>query len=71
VIPGIVRSHYSFEPKTIQGGQKWFCVYEAEFVNEAAMEVSLASMEAQTANADIVNYSPEPPTALIYTLKAV
>jgi uncharacterized protein (TIGR02118 family) len=59
-IPGILRSHYAFEPKTVEGSGKWFCIYEAEFVD-------LATPEAERAAADVANYSPDLPTFLVNT----
>jgi uncharacterized protein (TIGR02118 family) len=67
-IPSIIRSHYAFEPRTIEGAGGWFCVYEAEFVDEAALNAALATPEAQRAGADVANYSPDLPTSLVYQL---
>jgi len=65
-IPGLLRSYYAFEPKTLEGPGSWFCVFEAEFADEAALNAALATPEAQRAGDDVANYSPEPPTSLIY-----
>jgi len=70
-IPGILSMHYTFEPKTIEGPGRWFCLFEAEFVDEAAMNAAFATSEAERAGADVVNYSPEPPTSLVYKLDPV
>ena len=65
-IPGIVRSSYAFEPKTIEGSGNWFCIFEAEFSDEAALAAALATPEAQRAAADVASYSPDLPTSLVY-----
>jgi|SRR5579871_1997824 len=70
-IPGGLRSHYTFEPRTIEGDARWFCIYEAEFTDEASLNAALESPECQRAGADVSNYSPNPPTTLIYALEPV
>jgi uncharacterized protein (TIGR02118 family) len=70
-IPGMNRIHYTFEPKTIGGPGRWFCLFEAEFADEAALNAALATPEAQRAGADVQNYSPDAPTSLVYKLVPV
>ena len=70
-IPGALWVHYAFEPATVQGTNKWFCIYEAEYADESALKAALATSEAQRAAADVPNYSPEPPTALVYRVNAL
>ncbi len=70
-IPGMLQSRYAFEPKTIEGTGKWFCIFEAEFIDEAAMHAALATAEGEKASADVANYSPEAPTCLLYLLNPV
>jgi uncharacterized protein (TIGR02118 family) len=50
-IPGVLRSHYAFEPNTIEGPGRWFCIYEAEFVDEAELTAALATPEGLRAGA--------------------
>lgn len=69
--PGALRSHYTFEPKTAQGTSRWFCIYEAEYANEAALNAALTTPEGKRAGADVANCSPDAPTVLIYKLEAV
>jgi len=69
-IPGTLRIHYTFEPQTVQG-TRWFCIYEAEYADEATLNAAKATPEAERAAADVANYSPEPPTVLIYKVDPV
>ncbi|MGH3426483.1 MAG: EthD family reductase [Mycobacteriales bacterium] len=70
-IPGILRSRYAFEPKTIEGSGNWFCIFEAEFADEAALDAALATPEALRAAADVANYSPDLPTSLVCQIETV
>lgn len=65
-IPGALRVHYAFEPKTVQGDARWFCLYEAEYPDEAALRASLESPESKRAADDVPNFSETPPIGLIY-----
>jgi uncharacterized protein (TIGR02118 family) len=67
-IPGALRVHYSFEPQTVQGNSRWFCIYEAEYPDEPTLRAALDTSEAKTAAADVANYSTQLPTALIYEM---
>jgi uncharacterized protein (TIGR02118 family) len=64
-IPGVLRSRFAFEPRTLQGASRWFCIYEAEYPNEEVLHMALASSEGRAAAADVMNYSPDAPTGLI------
>jgi len=70
-IPGLAHSRYAFEPVALEGPERWFCVFEAEFEDEATMNALLETPEARAAAADVANFSPEPPTSLVYTLNPV
>jgi uncharacterized protein (TIGR02118 family) len=70
-IPGAIRVHYTFEPQTMQGSASWFCIYEAEYPDEASLRAALGTPEAKRAAADVANYSMEPPTALIYEMTSL
>jgi len=53
-IPGVKASRYSFDVKALGPGKApYFCVFEAEFENEAA----LASKEGQAVAGDVANYA--------------
>jgi uncharacterized protein (TIGR02118 family) len=70
-IPGAIRAFYTFEPKTVQSASRWFCIYEAEYADEDALNAALATPEARAAAADVQNCSAEPPVGLIYKLEPV
>lgn len=70
-IPGILASQYTFEPRVIQGSGRWFCIFEAEFADESALQAALATPQAKQATEDVANYSPERPTLLVYELQPV
>lgn len=70
-IPGLIRAQYAFEPQTIEGFEKWFCVFEGEFLDRAALDAALTTAEGMRAAADIPNFSPAAPTSIIYQMKSV
>jgi uncharacterized protein (TIGR02118 family) len=70
-IPGALRMQYTFEPKTTQGSRQWFCIFEVEYADAAMLETAKATVEARRAAADVVNYSPEPPTVVEYEVNPV
>jgi uncharacterized protein (TIGR02118 family) len=61
-IPGIRRLGYSFDVQALGGPSPWFCVFEMEFDDGAAMGAAMGSPEGQAVAADVANYSPTPPT---------
>jgi uncharacterized protein (TIGR02118 family) len=65
-IPGLVGSRYAFEPKIIEGEGRWFCIFEAEFADQGALDAALATPEGKKAAADVANFSPLLPTSLVY-----
>ncbi len=57
-LPGLKASHYSFDVKLLGPGKApYFCVFEAEFENEAALMSALASKEGQAVAGDVPNYA--------------
>jgi uncharacterized protein (TIGR02118 family) len=65
-LPGVVGMHYAFEPETVQGSTKWFCIFEATYPDHDTLRASLASPQGIRAAADVPTYSPDPPTAFVY-----
>ena len=63
-IPGVVRTQYSIAPVTLDGSGRYFCILEAEFESDEALEKALSSEEARLAGEDVANYTTEPPTVL-------
>ena len=57
-IPGVKASRYAFDVKPLGPGKApYFCVFEAEFENEAALMSGLASKEGQAVAGDVPNYA--------------
>jgi hypothetical protein len=57
-IPGGKASRYSFDVKPLGPGKApYFCIFEAEFENEAALVNGLASKEGQAVAGDVPTYA--------------
>src|SRR6476620_8682309 len=56
-MPGLKASRYAFEAKALGPGQAPFCIFEAEFENEAALFAALRSPEGKAVAADVPNYA--------------
>ena len=57
-MPGLKASRYSFDVKPLGAAKApYFCIFEAEFENEAAMMGALASKEGQAVAGDVPNYA--------------
>ena len=57
-LPGLKASRYSFDVKPLAPGKApYFCVFEAEFENEAAMMGALGSKEGKAVAGDVPNYA--------------
>ena len=57
-MPGVKASRYSFEVKPLGPGKApYFCIFEAEFENEATLMSGLASKEGQAVAGDVANYA--------------
>src|SRR5258708_18199574 len=57
-MPGLKASQYSFDVKPLGPGKApYFCIFEAEFENEAALMNGLESKEGQAVAGDPANYA--------------
>jgi uncharacterized protein (TIGR02118 family) len=57
-MPGVKASRYSFDVKPLGPGKApYFCIFEVEFENEAALMNGLASKEGQAVAGDVPNYA--------------
>jgi uncharacterized protein (TIGR02118 family) len=57
-MPGVKASRYSFDVKPLGPGKApCFCIFEAEFENEAALMNGLASKKGQAVAGDVPNYA--------------
>jgi len=69
-LPGLKASRYSFAIGGAAGeAAPFYCIFEAEFADEAAMGASLQSPQGQAVVADIPNYVTIPPTIVHYDLQ--
>jgi quinol monooxygenase YgiN len=63
-------SRYSFNVKAAgDAPAPYYCVFEAEFADEAAMGAALQSPQGQAVVGDIGNYATIPPTIVHYEVK--
>ena len=57
-LPNLKASRHSFDVKPLGPGKAaYFCVFEAEFENEAALMGALKSKEGQAVADDVPNYA--------------
>lgn len=68
-IPGTLRIRYAFAPKTLQGSERWFCIYESEYADLASLAAALASNECRSAAEDVANFSKAAPVAFAYEVE--
>jgi uncharacterized protein (TIGR02118 family) len=58
-LPGLRGSNYGFNLAAPAGDSPYFCIFEAEFDDAAALGAAMGSPEGQTVAADVPNYAPE------------
>jgi hypothetical protein len=69
-LPGLKASRYSFNVKGAGDAPvPYYCVFEAEFADEAAMGAALQSAQGQAVVGDIGNYATIPATIVHYDVK--
>jgi uncharacterized protein (TIGR02118 family) len=68
--PGLRGYRYGFDVAAAGGESPYFCVFEADFDDAAAMRASQESAEGQATRADIANYATGGVTVLNYELRA-
>ena len=57
-MPGVKTMRYSFDVKALPPGKvPYFCIFEAEFENEAALMSALGSKEGKAVAGDVPNYA--------------
>jgi uncharacterized protein (TIGR02118 family) len=67
-LPGLLALRYSFEVQGVGGAAPYFCVFEAEFRDGAALGAAMASPEGQAVAADVPNFAKNPPTLMHYSV---
>ena len=68
-IPGIKSTRYYFDVKPLGPGKAPFCIFEADFENEAALMNGLGSSEGKAVAADVPNYASGGVTMTHFPLK--
>jgi uncharacterized protein (TIGR02118 family) len=69
-LPGLRGYRYSFDVAAAEGESPYFCVFEADFDDAAAMNAARQSTEGQATLADVPNYATGGVVVLNYELRA-
>ena len=69
-MPGLRGYRYSFDVAAAEGDSPYFCVFEADFDDAAAMAAMQASPQGQAVRADVPNYASGGFVSLNYELHA-
>jgi uncharacterized protein (TIGR02118 family) len=69
-LPGLVALRYSFDVQGVTGDRPYFCVFEAEFRDGAALGAAMASPQGQAVAADVPNFARNPPTLIHYPVES-
>jgi len=65
-LPGLQALRYSFDVQGVGGDAPYFCIFEAEFSDGAAMGAAMGSPEGQAVAGDVPNFAQVPPTLIHY-----
>ncbi|HEX6020409.1 MAG TPA: EthD family reductase [Solirubrobacter sp.] len=68
-LPGLRGYRYGFDVATAEGESPYFCVFEGDFDDAAALGAAFESPEGQAALADIPNYATGGAVALNYEVR--
>ena len=68
-MPGIRGYRYSFDITAARGESPYFCVFEADFDDAAALAAGRGSPERQAVAADVQNYATGGVTVLDYEMR--
>lgn len=69
-LPGLLALRYSFDVAAMGGESPYFCIFEAEFENGAAMGAAMGSPEGQAVAADVPNFAQVAPTLIHYPVES-
>ena len=67
---GLRGYRYSFDVAAAEGESPYFCVFEADFDDAAAMRAAQGSPQGQAIRADVANYATGGAVVLSYELRA-
>jgi uncharacterized protein (TIGR02118 family) len=66
-LPGILGYRFSFDIKGSRGADAPdYCIFEAEFADEASLTAAMTSPAGQAVGADVANYVTVPPVIVTY-----
>jgi uncharacterized protein (TIGR02118 family) len=65
-LPGMRAHRYAFDVGSPAGESPYFCIFEADFDDAAAMGAAMGSPEGQVVAADVPNYAPPGVVMLSY-----
>jgi len=65
-LPGLLALRYSFDVQAVGGESPYFCIFEAEFSDGAAMGAAMGSPEGQAVAGDVPNFAQIAPTLIHY-----
>ena len=68
--PGLRGYSYAFDVATAEGDSPYFCVFEADFDDAAALAAAQASPQGQAIRADVANYATGGVVVVDYELRA-
>jgi uncharacterized protein (TIGR02118 family) len=69
-LPGLKALRYSFDVEGIGGEPPYFCVFEAEFSDAAALAAAMGSPEGQAVAGDVPNFAQVAPTLIHYSVES-
>jgi uncharacterized protein (TIGR02118 family) len=69
-IPGLRGYRYGFDVAATQGESPYFCVFEADFDDAAALSAGRESSDGRAAAADVPNYATGGAIVLDYEVRA-
>jgi uncharacterized protein (TIGR02118 family) len=68
-MPGLRGYRYGFDVASAEGESAYFCVFEADFDDAAALSAARASDEGQAVRADVPNYATGGAIVLNYEIR--
>jgi len=69
-LSGLLALRYSFDVQGVAGAPPYFCVFEAEFKDGAALGAAMGSPQGQLVAADVPNFARNPPTLIHYAVES-
>lgn len=69
-LPGLVALRYSFDVQGGGGASPYFCVFEAEFADGAAVGAAMGSTQGQAVAGDLQNFAKVDPVLIHYSIES-